>query len=187
MEKKRAFLWLILLFIATNVFAFSLIQVWPHAWKKFSLPDFSWYRAAEPSGHEENTSVKRVIDGDTVELANGDKVRYIGVNAPESVDPRKKIECFGKEAAQFNRNLVEGKVVRLERDISERDKYGRLLRFVYLEDGTFVNELLVREGYASVMTYPPDVSKKDIFYVAEQEARNGKKGLWDEKTCNGKK
>jgi hypothetical protein len=71
---------------------------------------------------------------------------YVGINAPETVDPRRKVECFGREASDFNAGLVEGKRVRLEKDISETDRYGRLLRFVYLEDGGFVNEILVREG-----------------------------------------
>lgn len=131
--------------------------------------------------------VKRVVDGDTIELESGQKVRYIGVNTPESVDPRRTVECFGKEASAFNKELVEGKTVFLKRDISDTDKYGRLLRFVYLENGTFVNEILVQEGYALVSTYPPDVSKQDIFRTAEQKAREGKKGLWNETTCNGKK
>lgn len=131
--------------------------------------------------------VKRVVDGDTIELDNGEKVRYIGINTPESVDPRRPVECFGKEASAYNKELVEGKKVRLERNISERDKYGRLLRFVYLEDGVMVNEVLVRDGYAFVATYPPDVAKQGIFREEEQSARNEKKGLWSEATCNGKK
>lgn len=140
-----------------------------------------------PERVENTAQVKRVVDGDTILLENGEKVRYIGVNTPESVDPRQGVECFGKEASVFNRDLVEGKRVRLERDTSDRDKYGRLLRFVYLEDGTFVNELLVREGYAFVSTYPPDVSKQDTFRLAEKQARDEKRGLWSETTCNGKK
>ena len=114
-------------------------------------------------------------------------MRYIGINAPESVDPRRGAECFGKEASEFNKDLVEGKIVRLEKDISDRDKYGRLLRFAYLEDGTLANEALVREGYAFVATYPPDVAKKDMFRAAERKARDERKGLWDEATCDGKK
>lgn len=186
MMKKRAFLLSALLLIAVNVFILSLASVWPKSWPEFPLLNVLWHQQAVPSA-QDSIRVKRVIDGDTVELASGERVRYIGVNAPESVDPRKKAECFGKEAAKFNQELVEGNVIRLERDISNRDKYGRLLRFVYLEDGTLVNEILVREGYASVATYPPDVAKKDMLRGAEQEARDEKRGLWNEMTCNGKK
>lgn len=131
--------------------------------------------------------VKRVIDGDTIELDNGEKVRYIGINTPESVDPRRMVQCFGKEAGAYNKTLVEGRKVRLVRDISDRDKYGRLLRFVYLEDGTFVNEVLVREGYAVASTYPPDIAQQAVFSEAESQARNEKRGLWSVSTCDGKK
>lgn len=186
MTKKRASLFLALLFAGINVIIFSLGLVWPEAWEKLSRTDL--FAPDQVSEESENAlRVKRVIDGDTIEMGSGEKVRYIGVNTPESVDPRKGVECFGKEASQFNRELVEGKVVRLERDISDRDRYGRLLRFVYLEDGTFVNELLVREGYASVSTYPPDVTKKNFFLSAENEARKAEKGLWNKATCDGKK
>lgn len=131
--------------------------------------------------------VERVIDGDTIELEDGRKVRYIGINTPESVDPRRSPQCFGKEASAFNRELVEGKNVRLEKDVSETDKYGRLLRFVYLEDGTFVNERLVSEGYAAASPYAPDISKKDFFKAAEVEARQAGRGLWSPTTCDGKR
>lgn len=131
--------------------------------------------------------VARAVDGDTIELENGDKVRYIGVNAPESVKPNSPVECFGKEASSFNKQLVEGKTIRLEKDVSDRDKYGRLLRFVYLEDGTFVNDELVRQGYAYASTFPPDVSKADQFKQAQQEARENKRGLWSDDTCQGRK
>lgn len=131
--------------------------------------------------------VARVIDGDTIELEDGRKVRYIGIDAPETVDPRRGVQCFGEEASVFNSNLVSGKAVRLEKDFSETDKYGRLLRFVYLEDGTSVNELLVRDGYAFASAYPPDISKKDVFRSAEILARAEGKGLWSPDTCDGKK
>ena len=122
---------------------------------------------------EEISKVKRVIDGDTIELEGGQKVRYIGINSPELL----KDSCFGSEALEKNRLLVEGKVVRLEKDISETDKYGRLLRYVYDGD-VFVNEVLVQEGFAQVSTYPPDVARKEKFLVAQQTAREDNKGLW---------
>ncbi len=130
--------------------------------------------ASVPSGF---VLVTRVVDGDTIEVG-GQKVRYIGVNTPETVDPRRPVQCFGHEASEFNKSLVEGRAVRLVRDISETDKYGRLLRYVYLEDGTFVNLALVSGGYAQVNTYPPDVAHAREFQSAQTEARAAGRGLW---------
>jgi len=127
--------------------------------------------------------VKRVIDGDTVELENGEKVRYIGIDTPETLDPRKPIQCFGKEAAAKNRELVEGKLVRLEKDVTERDKYNRLLKYIYVSAGEsepeiFVNLELVKRGFAHSYTYPPDVKYQNLFVLAEKEARENGRGLW---------
>lgn len=129
--------------------------------------------------------VSRVIDGDTIELASGDRVRYIGIDTPETVDPRELPGCFGHEAAAQNQELVENQLVRLEKDITDRDKYGRLLRYVYLADGTFVNLSLVEEGFAFNYTYPPDLKHQLEFFEAEQEARAAKAGLWG--SCGAKK
>lgn len=133
---------------------------------------------------EEKVLVSRVIDGDTIELSNGKKVRYIGIDTPETVDPRKPIQCFAKEASNINKNLVLNKIVILKRDISDTDKYSRLLRYVYLEDGTFINLWLVKNGYAFVYTYPPDVGHSQEFLIAEREARENKRGLWS--ACQNK-
>lgn len=121
--------------------------------------------------------VPRVIDGDTIEIEGGQDVRYIGIDTPETVHPSKPIECYGQEASARNKELVEGKVVKLEKDVSEADRGGRLLRYVYV-DGQMVNELLVREGYAQVSTYPPDVKYADLLLAAQQEARDANRGLW---------
>lgn len=126
---------------------------------------------------EEGVLVKRVVDGDTIELETGQKLRYIGINTPETVHPTKPVECFGHEAAAKNKELVEGKRVRLEKDVSETDKYGRLLRYVYLNN-TFINDYLVRQGYAHASTFPPDVKYQDQFTQAEREARQNNMGLW---------
>lgn len=128
--------------------------------------------------------VSRVIDGDTIEvLIDGEKktVRYIGMNTPETVHPSKPVECFGVEASIKNKELVANKKVRLVKDISETDKYGRLLRYVYVGD-TFVNLTLVEEGYANAVSYPPDVTFNEEFRKAEQKARENKRGLWGS-TC----
>lgn len=135
--------------------------------------------APSPSTSAKGTvRVSRVIDGDTVELASGERVRLIGIDTPESVDPRKPVQCFAKEAATYTRSLLEGKAVRLVADVEDRDKYGRLLRYVHLNDETFVNLALVRDGYARVYTYPPNVAHAKEFVGAEREAREAQRGLW---------
>lgn len=130
----------------------------------------------------EKVAVTKVIDGDTFEITGGLKVRMLGIDTPETKDPRRSVGCFGKEASNKTKQLLEGKVVILQKDISEKDKYNRLLRYVYLplEDGKwlFVNDYLVREGYANVLTFPPDVKFAEQLRKAEKEAREGKRGLW---------
>ena len=134
-----------------------------------------------PSGlvHAE---VTRVIDGDTIEVnieGHLYKVRYIGIDTPETVHPAKPVEYFGKEASEKNRELVEGKTVRLEKDVSETDKYGRLLRYVWVDD-VMANAELVRLGYAQVSTYPPDVKYQALFLQLQREAEEAGLGLWAE-------
>lgn len=130
----------------------------------------------------ENTRVERVIDGDTIEIEGGQKVRYIGIDTPETVDPRRPVGCFGKEASEENKRLIEGERVLLVKDVSDTDKFGRLLRYVYInaEDNKiiFINDHLVRQGYARASTYPPDVKFTDRFLQAEREAREDGRGLW---------
>ena len=124
--------------------------------------------------------VVRVVDGDTIEVAlNGKlyRVRYIGIDTPETVHPAIGEEPYGKEASNKNKELVEGKVVALEKDVSEIDQYGRLLRYVYVAD-LFVNAELVRLGYAQVSTDPPDVKYQDYFLQLQKEAREAQRGLW---------
>lgn len=130
---------------------------------------------AEPEQIEETFKVSRVIDGDTIKLKTGESLRYIGIDTPES-------GCFAAEATAKNKELVEGKEVRLEKDVSETDKYDRLLRYVYIDD-ILVNDYLVRNGYAHVATFPPDVKYQDQFLEAEREARENNRGLWAENVC----
>ncbi|MBU1628008.1 thermonuclease family protein [bacterium] len=122
--------------------------------------------------------VSRVIDGDTIELTNGERVRYIGIDTPETKHPKKPVQYYGKEAYEANKRLVEGKEVRLEFDVTKRDKYGRLLAYVYVGD-VFVNAWLVENGYAQVYTYPPDVKYNELFLKLQKEAREKKRGLWN--------
>jgi len=121
--------------------------------------------------------VTRVIDGDTIEIEGGERARYIGIDTPETVDPRKPMQCFGVEASNKNKELMEGKVVRLEKDVTDRDKYNRLLRYVYVGE-TFINLELVKQGFAYSYSYPPDIKYQDQFLKAQQEAREAKRGLW---------
>ena len=106
------------------------------------------------------------------------KVRYIGVDTPETHHPMRGVEPYGMEAAEANRKLVDGKALRLEFDVQERDRYGRLLAHLYLEDGTFVNAWLVENGYAMVMTIPPNIKHQDLFLKLQREAREARRGLW---------
>jgi len=124
----------------------------------------------------ETGQVKRVIDGDTFELASGEKVRLIGVNTPEI---HGQTEHYGKEAAAFAERELTGRSVYLFRDVSDRDRYGRLLRYVFVEgDEVMFNERLLREGYAQVMTVSPDVLFADAFVALQREARARQAGLW---------
>ncbi len=120
--------------------------------------------------------VTQVIDGDTIVIEGGYRVRYIGIDTPEIHDG---VEPFGMEALEANRQLVEGKIVRLERDVSQTDKYGRLLRYVYA-DGIFINGELVRLGLAEAKAYPPDTRYQEELEQLEKEAREGGRGMWAE-------
>ena len=124
--------------------------------------------------------VVRVVDGDTIHVRLGDrleKVRYIGVNTPEVHHPSKGEEPGGREAHAVNRRLVEGKRVRLELDVQSRDRYGRLLAYVWIGD-TMINAELVRLGYAQVMTVPPNVRHQALFLKLQRDARQSNRGLW---------
>ena len=130
------------------------------------------------NGGEGNlVKVVRVVDGDTIEIEGGEKVRYIGIDTPETVDPRKPVQCFGVEASKKNKEMVEGKMVRLEKDITDRDKYNRLLRYIWLDD-VFVNLELVKQGFAYSYSYPPDIKYQDQIVNAQQEAKAAIRGLW---------
>lgn len=130
----------------------------------------------------EQAVVSKVVDGDTIQLQSGQTVRFVGIDTPETVDPRRPVGCFGKEASNEVKDLLTGKTVVLEKDVSNTDKYNRLLRYIYLpldnSQTLFVNDYLVREGFARVYTYPPDVKFNQQFIEAERQARELKKGLW---------
>ena len=123
-----------------------------------------------------------MVDGDTIHVEVGgrrEKVRYIGVDTPESVKPGTPVECFAKRASRFNAGLVAGERVRLVLDAEERDRYGRLLAYVYrARDGLFVNAALVRRGYAVPLTIPPNVEHAGEFRRLGERARQLGRGLW---------
>ena len=142
-----------------------------------------------------NAAVVRVVDGDTIvaKLDGETKdvtIRFLGINTPETVDPRTTVECFGKEASARMHALLDGKRVRLESDVQadERDKYGRLLRNVLLEDGTDVNASMVRDGYAyAYLSFPLNPKRKQELKKLQEDAKLNHIGLWSPTTCNGQK
>lgn len=135
--------------------------------------------------------VENVVDGDTIEIKRQgriEKVRMIGIDTPETLDPRKPVQCFGKEASDFSKRLMGRSSVRIEFDpiVGERDKYNRLLAYVWLENGDMVNAALVREGYAHEYTYrSQDYKYQSEFKQAQAQAKSESRGLWSSSTCNG--
>lgn len=137
-----------------------------------------------------SATVTKVVDGDTIRVSiNGESktIRLIGINTPETVDPRREVECFGKEASNRAKELLTDKTIFLESDDSQgnTDKYDRLLRYVLLEDGTNFNERMIAEGYAYEYTYDLPYKYQSDFKRAQIEARELKKGLWADETCKG--
>lgn len=121
--------------------------------------------------------VIRVVDGDTIVLDGNEKIRLIGVDTPETVHPQKPVEYFGKEASAFTKKMVEGKQVRLEYDWQRQDKYGRTLAYVFLEDGTFINAEIIKQGYGFAYTKYP-FKYLEEFRKYEKEAKENNRGLW---------
>jgi len=162
----------------------------------FSLFSIAWFFSSGKQKtsvrNNEDVLVQRAVDGDTLKLANGERVRLIGIDTPEMHESNKlyrdaqrssqgveTIKRLGRRAYEFTRSLVEGKLVRLEFDVEKHDKYGRTLAYVYLkDDGTFVNAKIVEEGYASLMSIPPNVKHADLFLKLYREARENRRGLW---------
>lgn len=132
--------------------------------------------------------VVKIIDGDTIDVSiNGktERIRLIGVDTPETVDPRKSVQCFGKEASAKTKELIEGKNVILESDYSQgdKDKYNRLLRYVSLIDGTLINKKLIEDGFGFEYTYNIPYKYQKEFKEAQKQAENNKRGLWADNVC----
>ncbi|MDD5107927.1 MAG: thermonuclease family protein [Candidatus Omnitrophica bacterium] len=150
-------------------------------------------QASSGKGYDySNILITRAVDGDTLVLENKERVRLIGIDTPEMHESNKlnrdaarsgqdveAIKQLGRRSYEFTKKLVEGKRARLEFDVDRYDKYKRILAYVYLEDGTFVNAKIVEEGYASLMTYPPNVKYADLFLRLNRQARENKRGLWE--------
>lgn len=151
-----------LIFLFTFLFFFAQAQ----------LQENTWYK------------VSKITDGDTFYVTTSSsekyKIRLIGIDAPESYNVGKKFrkEYFGKEAKVFATNLLKNKKVKLTFDVQKTDRYGRILAYAYLENGVFLNQYLVENGFAVVATFPPNVKFVEVFTKAEKSARNKKLGLW---------
>ena len=132
-------------------------------------------------------AVIRVIDGDTIEVEGLGKIRLIGIDTPEIVDPRKPVQCFGKEAFQKANEMLSGKKVHLESDLTQGDKdsYNRALRYVFLEDGTHFNKWMIENGYAHEYTYNLPYKYQQEFKDAQRSARENNRGLWSPSACGG--
>ena len=150
------------------IFLFSFLFFFAQA----QLQENTWYK------------VSKITDGDTFYVTTSSsekyKIRLIGIDAPETRNVGVKVrkEYFGKEAKIFVTNLLKNKKVKLTFDVQKTDRYGRILAYVYLENGVFLNQYLVENGFAVVSTFPPNVKFVEVFTKAEKSARNKKLGLW---------
>lgn len=180
----------------------SIIKLLPKAWR---LPAILllligaaiWLYTASQSPQvateksSQTSAVIKVVDGDTFDVrldGRIKRVRMIGVDTPEIVDPRKPVQCFGQQASEATHRLLDGQTVNLQADPTQDDidKYGRLLRYVYLPDHTFVNQTLIQQGYAFEYTYLVPYQYQEQFKQAEAEAKQQQRGLWAPDACNGR-
>jgi micrococcal nuclease len=134
--------------------------------------------------------VVKVVDGDTIDVkldGHTQRIRLIGVDTPEVVDPRKPVQCFGKQASVYTHSVLDNQQVKLATDPTQdnKDVYGRLLRYVYLADGTLFNLQLIQQGYAHEYTFQVPYQFQDQFRQAQAQARQQNKGLWSPTTCGG--
>jgi micrococcal nuclease len=183
-SKRNARIWIsVLIALITLLFGTNAVQK--------SAPVSEKIIAEKSDPHIEANilySVTHIVDGDTLNVdINGEtkRIRLIGLNTPETVDPRRQVECFGKEASEKAKKILTGQKVRIETDPSQgsRDKYGRWLAYVFLHDGTLFNKLMIEEGYGHEYTYRLPYKYMEEFKVAETKARENKKGLWADGVC----
>ncbi len=129
---------------------------------------------------QEEAIVRWVTDGDTIVLADGRHVRYIGINTPEIEHEHQKAEPYGYQAKKYNEKLVFSKTIRLQFDRERHDRFGRLLAYVFLLDGTFINQAMVAQGYAYLLPQKPNIKYAKILLQAQREAMSAQKGMWRE-------
>nr|WP_246314776.1 thermonuclease family protein [Paenibacillus foliorum] len=137
-------------------------------------------KSASTHNGRESVKVERVVDGDTFEIkldGKKEKVRLIGVDTPETKKPNTPVMFYGKEASDFTKKRLENKTVELEWDVERKDRYDRLLAYVWIDDELY-NRTLISEGYARIATFPPNVKYVDLFKKDQEEARKKQKGLW---------
>ncbi len=181
--KYGGFIVMVVIFILLIFEGIGLFQGDPFISDLFTIED-------EPEGENLGKSkVIRVVDGDTVVLDINnveEKVRLIGINTPETVDPRKEVECFGVEASNKAKDTLEETFVEVELDLSqgERDKYGRMLVYIILEDGTNFNMMMIEEGFAYEYTYDKPYKYQEEFKSAEKVAKQERRGLWGDACTN---
>ena len=146
----------------------------------FRVMLFIWVTlaCASQASSDEFFSVRRVYDGDTIELENGTHIRYIGINAPEIAHQDKPGEPFGLEALTLNEKIVLSKPVRIQGDQESLDQYNRRLAYVFLRDGTFVNQEIIRNGLAHVLYKSPNITYDAVLLKSQQEAMKAGKGMW---------
>lgn len=172
--------------------------------QKAAVPVISFSEQIKPDNSNASSSLNiddpdskfkviKVIDGDTIQVENAsgtrETVRLIGINTPETVDPRRKVQCFGKEASLRAKELLQDQEVYMHGDPTqtERDRYGRLLAYVYFSDGKFFNKIMIEEGFAYEYTYSKPYEFQKDFKLAEALAREEGRGLWASSTCAGVK
>lgn len=152
----------------------------------------SWSGENQRGTASQSATLIRVVDGDTIEVSvDGvrEKVRFMGIDAPESVDPRRGVECFGKESSAHLSSLLKASSLYLKRDSTSanRDTYNRLLRYVFTPEGESVNKIMIADGYAFEYTYEIPYESRDEFIRAEEDARVHARGLWSVSACSGKR
>ncbi|MBD3238642.1 MAG: hypothetical protein GF332_03325 [Candidatus Moranbacteria bacterium] len=191
---------LISLFLFSGCFNSNLAELKPDQDSVTSQPSQTKHTQNNPGSAQTGPSkppnlpdsqlypVIKVTDGDTIWVkinARQEKIRMIGLDTPETVDPRKPVQCFGQQASNQAKKLLKNQKVRLEADPTqgERDKYNRLLRYVYLENGTLYNQYMIEQGYAYEYTYNVPYKYQKQFKQAEQQARQRKRGLWADQAC----
>lgn len=182
---------LVIVFLLSFIWSWTIISPSKSQNSQVETSKNTLTQTIKPSSTEKKTLYKvvKVIDGDTINVEINSKketLRLIGIDTPETVDPRKPVQCFGKEASDKAKSVLSGKNVALESDPTqgERDKYNRLLRYVFLEDGTSFNKYMIGEGYAHEYTYQSNPYKYQTEYKqAEKDARENKRGLWADNAC----